>query len=89
MRIRNCVVRFLRCGPAKNSNETPALLSELSNFSLEDLCTKAGAIQLIPENADFFVEMVCGAAQLCALPLKKGTEKVADATFADWINSPL
>jgi hypothetical protein len=61
----------------------------LSGYNYIDLCQKAGAIQLVPENADYYAELVRNSAVIAAVQESAcGPFRITDFEFDCWINSP-
>jgi hypothetical protein len=61
---------------------------QLSEYDPIDLAKKAGGVQLLPENADYYVEMVRCSALIAALPpADEGLLRVSDHGWRLWINS--
>lgn len=61
---------------------------QLSEYDPIDLAKKAGGVQLLPENADYYVEMLRCSALIAALPAAdEGLLRVSDHAWRLWINS--
>lgn len=61
---------------------------ELSDYDPLDLAEKAGALQLLPENADFYVELMRCSALVAALPAAEDDLlRLPDHSWREWINS--
>ncbi len=61
---------------------------QLTAFNRLDLATKAGGMQLLPENADYYVEMIRISALVGALPMTAAKlPPILDNHWRQWINS--
>jgi len=60
----------------------------MEGYDYIDLCQKVGAIQLLPENADYFAELIRCSALVAALPESAGGPlPITDGEYRTWLNS--
>ena len=60
----------------------------IEGYDFIDLCEKVGATQLLPENADYFAELIRCSAMVAGLPESAvGPFRIADVEYHAWINS--
>jgi len=60
----------------------------MEGYDFIDLCQKVGATQLLPENADYFAELIRCSALVAGLPKSAaGLFRITDIEYHAWINS--
>ncbi|TWU02901.1 hypothetical protein [Stieleria varia] len=63
------------------------IATDLTEFDVRDLAQKVGGSQLLPENADYYIELTRAAAVVGSLAHDSSLYKMDGNTWRSWINS--
>lgn len=66
---------------------TTKITTDLTEFDLRDLAKKVGGSQLLPENADYYIELTRAAAVIGSLKHEFGLFQMTGNDWRSWINS--
>lgn len=59
----------------------------LTKYDVRDLAQKVGGAQLLPENADYYIELTRAAAVISSLPPVESPRKIKRKFWLQWLNS--